>query len=55
MRACKSWSQQEKLETPCTDTDTSYIIIAVAFYVYPDNAGDITGLVKSVFAGGAAA
>ncbi|KAK8237713.1 calcium/proton exchanger [Phyllosticta capitalensis] len=33
----------------------TYIIIAVAFYVYPDNAGDITGLVKSVFAGGAAA
>ncbi|KAK7518692.1 calcium ion transporter Vcx1 [Phyllosticta citriasiana] len=28
----------------------TYIIIAVAFYVYPDNAGDITGLAKSGFA-----
>ncbi|KAK7544238.1 manganese resistance 1 protein [Phyllosticta citribraziliensis] len=28
----------------------TYIIIAIAFYVYPDNAGDITGLVKNTFA-----
>jgi len=28
----------------------TYIIIALAFYVYPDDAGDIGAMVKGVFA-----
>ncbi|KAF2137624.1 uncharacterized protein K452DRAFT_235503 [Aplosporella prunicola CBS 121167] len=31
----------------------SYIIIALAFYVYPDDAGDVGSLVKALFTGGA--